>query len=40
MAVQSETDGFRISRELGEDAKDFVKSDFVLVVYFIPPPFF
>jgi len=36
MAVQSEASGLRSSRELG-DERDFVKTDFVLVVYFIPP---
>jgi len=40
MAVESEAIGLQSSRELGDDAKGFVKSDFVLVVYFIPPPFF
>ena len=39
MAVESEAIGLRNIRELGDDAKDFVKSDFVLVVYFIPPSF-
>ena len=39
MAVESEAIGLRGSCELGDDAKDFVKSDFVLVVYFIPPSF-
>jgi len=39
MAVQSEAIGLRSSRELGDDAKDFIKSYFVLVVYFIPPSF-
>jgi len=38
MAVESEAIGLRNIRELGDDAKDFVKSDFVLVVYFIPHP--
>ena len=38
MAIESEAIGLRSSRELGDDAKDFVKTDFVLVVYFIPPP--
>jgi len=40
MAVESEAIGLRSSRELGDDAKDFVKSDFVLVVYFNNPPTF
>jgi len=37
MAVESEAIGLRSSGELGDDAKDFVKNDFVLVVYFNPP---
>jgi hypothetical protein len=38
MAVESEAIGLRSSRELGDDAKYFVKTNFVLVVYFIPLP--
>jgi hypothetical protein len=38
MTVQSEASGLRSSRELGDDDRDFVKTGFVLVVYFIPPP--
>jgi hypothetical protein len=37
MAGQNEASGLRNSRELGDEAKDSVKTDFVLVVYFIPP---
>jgi len=37
MAVESEAIALRSSRELGDEAKDFVKTYFVLVVYFIPP---
>ena len=37
MAVQREAIGLGSSRELGDDAKHFVKNDFVLVVYFNPP---
>jgi len=40
MAVQSVASGLRSSRELGDDDRDFVKTGFVLVVYFIPPTFF
>jgi hypothetical protein len=41
MAVQSEASGLRSNRELGDEAKDFVITDFVLVVYLIPlQPFF
>jgi len=38
MAVVREAIDLRSSRELGDDAKDCVKNDFVLVVYFNPPP--
>ena len=37
MAVESEAIGLGSSRELGDDAKDFVKNGFVLVVYFNSP---
>jgi len=37
MAIKSEPIGLGSSRELGDDAKDFVKNDFVLVFYFNPP---
>ena len=37
MAIKSEPIGLGSSRELGDDAKDFVKNDIVLVVYFNPP---
>jgi hypothetical protein len=37
MAVQSEAIGLRSNRELGDDAKDFVITDFVPVVYLISP---
>jgi hypothetical protein len=41
MTVEIEAKGLRSNRELGDDAKDFVITDFVLVVYLIPPqPFF
>ena len=38
MAVESEAIGLRSSRERGDDAKVFFKTDFALVVYFIPLP--
>jgi hypothetical protein len=34
MAVESEASFLRSSRGLGDDAKNYVKIDFVLVVYF------
>jgi hypothetical protein len=40
MAVESKAIGLQSSRELGDDAKNFIKTDFVLVVYFTPPPTF
>jgi len=43
MAVESEAIGLGNSRELGDDVKDFFKTGFMQVVYFInppPPPFF
>jgi hypothetical protein len=38
VAVHSDASGLRSSCELGDDKGDFVKTDFVLVVYFISPP--
>jgi len=40
MAVQSEASVLGSSCELGDKVNDFVKTDFVLVVFLIPPTSF